>query len=401
MLMFVIPPLGLAIFVGSTFAIGPLASAVIRQAALFALLIVGTTYAFHLVVVGDAFADRLRGLSVQARHVADYGVLLAIVLGLSVTYLAVYRHATAWATVVGTIFEPAVGRTVGAGTATSGTTAPGWSGHERLNVLVLGIDTRDDDPVSQNTDTMIVLSLDPDTRTAAMLSIPRDTLVAIPGVGQGKINSAYGRARDPQRNGGELARRTVQAFLGVPVHSYVVVDFAAFRQTIDSVGGVLVDVRRPVRDEAYPTSDYGIERIELRAGPQLMDGESALEYARSRHDSNDFSRSRRQQLVILALKTRLAQGGLFRIPAVVEKVGGLLRTSFDPVNVLPLARTVLGIDTKEIHTEILLPCNAPGAEHCELTEEDAPDGYYLIPDVDKVRSLASSLFPGSGPASVR
>src|SRR5205814_5267625 len=114
-----------------------------------------------------------------------------------------------------------------------------------------------------NTDTIIVLSVDPDTRTAGMLSIPRDTLVDVPGVGKDKVNSAYARATDPERNGAALARRTVEQFLGIPIHSYAVVDFDAFRKTIDAVGGVLIDVKRPLRDEEYPTSDSGIERIEF------------------------------------------------------------------------------------------------------------------------------------------
>lgn len=396
--MLLVPPIAVATFIVLTLFVGPVASAVVRRATLFALLVVGGLFAYHVTVVGDAFAAR--SLRVRAWHAVDYGLLLAIVLGMSVAYFAVYRHAGAWAAALDAVFEPAPGRTLGAGTTSGGTTAPSWSGHGRLNVLLLGIDTRDDDPETHNTDTIIVLSVDPDTRTAGMLSIPRDTLVDIPGIGKDKVNSAYAHAKDPDKNGAALARRTVEAFLGIPIHSYAVIDFNAFRQTIDAVGGVVIDVKRPLRDEQYPTAGAGIERIEFRSGPQLLDGEDALRYARSRHDSNDFNRSRRQQAVILALRARFAQAGLFRLPGIMDRVGPLVRTDFEPGNVLPLARTVLSIDAGAIKSDVLLPCTSD-SPHCELAEENAGDGYYLIPDVAKVRAFVAEVFPGSKPASVR
>lgn len=396
-LMVLLPPLFLVLLIGFTLIADPVAATMVRRAALVAILLVGGLFVYHVTVVADAFAGQLGRGGLRGRHAADVALLLAIVLGLSALYLAAYRHSVAWAAVIGAVFEPS-GRTIAAGTPIGGTTAPGWSGRERLNVLLLGIDRRGTSGETQNTDTIILVSLDPAGRTAAMLSIPRDTLVEIPGVGQDKVNSAFAHG-GPDR-GPELARRTVERFLAVPIHSYAIVDFNAFRQTIDSVGGVLVDARRPLRDEDYPTPDYGVERVRFLAGPQLMDGEEALKYARSRHDSNDFSRARRQQAVLLALRARLAQAGIFRFPGIAERVGPLVRTSFDPSGVLPLARTALAIDAEDIQSEVLLPCGGD-EPHCELTEEGSEAGYYLIPDVEKVRALLSDLFAGRSPASAR
>lgn len=389
--MIVVPAAGLLLVGALAVLVGPVASAMVRRASLFALLVVGGLYAYHVTVVADAFAGRSGG-GARPRLVIDYALLLAIVIGLSVAYLSVYRHSTIWAGALNAFFDQG-GRTIPAGISAGGASAPGWSGRDRLNILLLGIDTRDDDPETFNTDTVIVLSLDPVGRSAAMLSIPRDTLVDIPGIGKDKVNAAFAYAKDTAR-GPELARRTVEGFLGIPIHTYAVIDFGAFRETVEAVGGVLVDVRRPLRDESYPTADAGVRRIEFRPGPQVMDGEQALAYARSRHESNDFGRARRQQAVIFAVRGRLGQAGIFRLPGIVGRVGPLVRTNFDPANVLPLARTALGINSADIRSEILLPC-AGDEPHCELTEENGPSGYYLIPDQAKVRALVSDLFGGA------
>ncbi len=389
-LMLIVPVLGLGIFIGFALLVGPVASAIVRRASLFAILVVGGLYAFHVVVVADAFAGPYRARA-GGRHVADFAVLAATVIGLSLGYLAIYRQSSEWATVVAAVFQETPGRTLSAGLASADTSAPGWSGHDRLNVLVLGID---DDA---NTDTMMVLSLDPIGKTGVMLSIPRDTVVDIPGFGKDKINSAYLHGGGTPAKGPDLVRRTAQQFLGIPIHSYVIVDFDAFVQTIDGLGGVVVDPRRPVADPAYPTTDNGVVNLWFGPGPQLMDGDRALRFARIRHDANDFERARRQQLVVSAVRDRLVEAGIFRLPAIVQKVAPLVHTDFDPANILPLARTALAVKRSDIKGEVLLPCNA-AEPHCELTEQNDPSGYYLIPDAAKVRAFVTGLLSGA-PAS--
>ncbi len=123
---------------------------------------------------------------------------------------------------------------------------PTWEGKERVNILVMGIDARPGEEGPWRTDSMIVLTVDPVTKSAGMLSIPRDLWVPIPGYGEGRINTAnyLGDAYDYPGGGPALAARTVQYNLGIPIHHYVRVDFGAFVQLVDLIGGIDIYVRR-------------------------------------------------------------------------------------------------------------------------------------------------------------
>jgi len=385
--MLLVPAFAIALVGALVMVADPLTRTVVRNAGLAALLVVASLFAYHVAVVADAFAGGLARGAHVGRRILDYAILGVVTVALVGGYGTVYRESAAWAAVTTKVFEPIV---VFTPTVADQSPPPAWSGKERLNVLLLGVDRRDGGEQTENTDTLIVLSLDPLNSTAAMLSIPRDTLVTIPGHGQDKINAAY--SYGGAQRGPELVRRTVEGLLGIPVHSFVLIDFPAFTKIVDSFGGVLVDVKRPLRDEEYPTADAGIERLQMVAGPQLLNGDDALRYARSRHDSNDFSRARRQQDLLAAIRARLVQGGLGRIPAIVDRVGTAVQTNFDPANVLPLARTGTAIDGRAIRSEVMLPCEAPDADHCELNEEQSVLGYYLIPDKARVAELVSSLF---------
>ena len=382
-------PIFTVLLVGAFVAIAdPLTSFVIRNAATITFLIVSAFFMYHLFVVADAFAGRLRDIrSLRGRHVIDYLVLGLVCLTLSAFYATAYRGSAPWAGLASKVFAPLANAPIVTNTPGQADPAPGWTGTERLNVLLLGIDSRDDAATTKNTDTMIVLSLDPVNKTAAMLSIPRDVYIDRPGVFTDKINAAYAFG------GYDLTRKVVEDLLGIRLNAYALVDFDAFTKIVDSVGGVVIDVRRPVRDESYPTPDYGVERLDITAGPQLMDGQTALRFARSRHDTNDYSRAQRQQLVLSALRTRMSEGDFVRgLPALVDRVGSAVQTNFDPANILPLAQFGRGIDGDAIRSEVLFPCGG-AYPHCELqSSTSAQNGFILVPDRAKIRDLAASLF---------
>ena len=175
-----------------------------------------------------------------------------------------------------------------------------WQGTERLNVLLLGIDQRpDDNPDVTRTDTMIVLTLDPATRSAGMLSIPRDLYVTIPGRGQDRINTAH------VFGGPALAMKTVSANFGIPIQHYARVNFNVLVTLVDRVGGIDVKVDEDINDPLYPDMNYGYDPFVISAGMHHMDGATALKYARTRHGASDFFRMRRQQQIIMALRDRV------------------------------------------------------------------------------------------------
>src|SRR5438128_1099758 len=311
----------------------PLTSFVLRNAAEVTFLVAATFFMYHLFVVADAFAGKLRGMgSLRGRHIVDYLALGLVCMALVAFYATAYRGSAPWAGLATKIFAPLANPPTVSASSGQDPSPPAWTGTERLNVLLLGIDSRGDS-TTQNTDTMIVLSLDPVNKTAAMLSIPRDVYIDRPGVFTDKINAAFAYG------GYDLTRKVVEDLLGIRLNAYALVDFDAFTKIVDAVGGVVIDVKRPVRDESYPTPDYGVERLDITAGPQLMDCQTEFRFARARHDTNDYSRAQRPQLVLSAMRTRISEGDFLRgLPGLIDRVGSAVQTTFDPANLLPLAR---------------------------------------------------------------
>jgi LCP family protein required for cell wall assembly len=185
---------------------------------------------------------------------------------------------------------------------------PAWDGASRITVLLIGLDYRDwsagnDAPRS---DTMILLTIDPLTKTAGMLSIPRDLWVNISGFGYGRINMAYSQGEAYKLPGGgpELARTTVEQVIGVPVQYYAQVDFYTFAEFIDLIGGIEIYNEETLRLDPVGA---GKDKIKITGpGMRHLNGERALAYVRFRKDKEgDIARSQRQQKVILAIRDKV------------------------------------------------------------------------------------------------
>jgi LCP family protein required for cell wall assembly len=183
-----------------------------------------------------------------------------------------------------------------------------WAGTERVTVLVLGIDERCDEVGPTRTDTMMVLSIDPVDKTAAMLSIPRDLWVEIPGFGVDKVNQAHflGELYEYPEGGPGLAVDTVEAALGIEINHYITVNFEAFIQAVDKIGGIQVVVPETINDPSYPNNCYGYDPFFIQAGNHQMDGQTALKYSRTRATfGGDVDRAGRQQQVVMAVRNRI------------------------------------------------------------------------------------------------
>lgn len=251
-----------------------------------------------------------------------------------------------------------VRQVVAAGLDTSDPGTSGvWQGKTSLTILVAGVDRRKDGG-DQNADVIILSRVDLISKRVTAVSLPRDLLVPVPGVGDDKINSAYNYGvqatpKDPAA-GIALLRDTIEADFGVPIDGYVLIDFNGFKDVVDAFGGVDVDVPYAIDDAAYPTEDYGVETIHFDAGPQHFNGDQALKYVRTRHADSDDARRNRQLQVLMAL---FGEGKNLRSIANANKLiaagGKSVQTSFPLAQQLQLARLALQTDQSNIRLSTL------------------------------------------------
>lgn len=246
-----------------------------------------------------------------------------------------------------------------------------WNGEDRITILLLGADLTATDG-SSRTDTIMLVNIDPKTRQANILSIPRDVKVVIPGYGIDKINAAFalGDYNDVQGGGAGLMVRTIEANFGVPIHAFVQIDFNGFTRMINTVGGIHVDVPYPIIDNAYPAEDFNYKRIYFPAGWQHLDGEEALVYARTRHQDGDTSRAARQQQVLLALRDQHLNADLItQLPRLITEFGDAVRTDISVTDAIKLAQ--LGLDVPRENISQLSVTSA-------LYEEYGANGIYYL-----------------------
>lgn len=233
----------------------------------------------------------------------------------------------------------------------------------RTNLLLLGLDRRPDDTTFvSRTDTLILMTIYPAKNYVGMLSIPRDLWITLPDGSANRINVAHFFAEANTPGAGPTAsQQTVQSNFGVDVPYYLRLDFAGFIKIVDAVGGIEIDVPAPLFDDEYPTYDYGITTVSFEAGPQHLNGEQALAYARIRHGSSDFQRAERQGRVIAAFVQRLSQPATWpRLPALLRAIGESVDTNLSLLDMARLAPTLLrvgpaGLDQRVIEGPMVQP----------------------------------------------
>lgn len=256
-------------------------------------------------------------------------------------------------------------------TATGGDSEPVEEG-QRLNVLLLGIDAREDEGMARS-DSIILASVDPKSKQVSLLSIPRDTRVNIPGHGWDKINSAtvYG--------GPELSTKVVSSLLGVSVKYYVLTDFSGFKDIVDALGGVALDVDQNMYYEDKT------DVINLTMGVQRLDGDKALQYVRYReYDLADIDRTKYQQKFLMALAKEILQpSSIPKLPRLIPEINRYVKTNLSLSDMLKMTTVAKSLESFNIVAQTL-----PGRP-IEL-----PDGDYWGVDPVEAEQAVAALFNG-------
>lgn len=280
---------------------------------------------------------------------------------------------------------------------------PAWDGASRINILFFGLDYRDWEANAgpPRSDTMILFTIDPITKTAGMMSIPRDMWVNIPGFGYSRMNTAYPSGEGAQLPGGGagLVMKTVEQFLGVPVHYYAQVDFNTFTEFIDYLGGVDVWVEQDlVLDPVGPGTDHF--RVNC-CGFRHMNGWRTLAYARTRKGGDgDIDRSRRQQMVIQAIQRRVFDPAVFpgliqNAPAIYAQFQSGIHTNLSFEDALKLAVLGKDIAPETIKTGVI-DTTMVTFDNVVLGGANAS---IMKPLTDKIRVLRDEIFSSAGALS--
>ena len=274
---------------------------------------------------------------------------------------------------------------------------PAWDGASRVNVLILGLRGGENNQGCPDcTDTMIVLTIDPVSKTAGMLSIPRDMWVSIPGFDYNRINAAYttGELFKLPGGGPGLTIKTVEDFLGIPIQYYAQIDFTAFEKMIDDIGGICLDV--PVKVDAGVLNEHGTTVV--KPGHQCLSGKVALGYARARDvgqgiTGGDVERSQNQQLVILAIRDKV----LSNLPALVtqavplyNEISSGVHTDLSLDDILRLAMLAKDIPLGSIQQGVI--------DYTMMIDQKTTingiPADVLRPFPDKIRELVDKIFGG-------
>ncbi|CAI6081844.1 Polyisoprenyl-teichoic acid--peptidoglycan teichoic acid transferase TagU [Paenibacillus sp. JJ-100] len=306
---------------------------------------------------------------------------IALTLMLSVTGIIVYYGYSIvhFANSISTASTPS--STAGSDVTTSSdtivTTIPKWEGQERVNILLIGGDSRGDD--AGRSDSVMVASIDPLSKKAHLFSVLRDTYVEIPGHGKSRLNAAF------SYGGAELTKQTVSNLLGIPIQHYVYTDFTGFMALVDALGGIDIDVEK----DMYYTSkaDKHMYDIDLKKGLQHMDGRTALQYVRFRHDAtSDFTRTQRQRIFMTELAKKMqSTTSLFKIPEILEAIAPYVQTDLSPTQMLKLASLGFDIRATEIHQQQIPPNHL-------LTNERVGGAQVLGVNVNKLQAYIQKLF---------
>jgi polyisoprenyl-teichoic acid--peptidoglycan teichoic acid transferase len=247
---------------------------------------------------------------------------------------------------------------------------PEWEGKERVNIVLLGGDARglEKGQVARS-DSMLVVSVDPVTKRAHLLSILRDTYTDIPGHSRNRINTAITLGGPP------LAMKTIGELLGLQIHYFVYADFEGFKALVDSIGGVDYDVEKNMK--YTDNADGNRYDIDLKKGFQHLNGDQALQYVRFRHDAmSDFTRTERQRNFMKVVASKLqSTWNIVRMREILESVQPHIETNMKVADMLKLGQLGLKIQmagsAQVPPMELISDERVGGASVLGIRDEDA------------------------------
>jgi polyisoprenyl-teichoic acid--peptidoglycan teichoic acid transferase len=280
---------------------------------------------------------------------------------------------------------------------------PTWDGGSRINIVFFGLrggeTSGEDCPLC--TDTIIVFTIDPVSKTAGMISIPRDMYVNIPGFGYSRINTAWTSGEGAKLPGGGpgLAMKTASNFLGVPIQYYVQVNFDTFVSFVNMIGGI--DIYNDETLILDPTGS-GLDHFRLTCcGIRHLDGKLALAYSRTRHTKDgDVDRSRRQQKVILAIRDKVLSPSEFptlmaKAPQLYSMFSAGIHTNIPLQDAIKLASLAKDVPFQSIKQGVI-DDHMVNFGNVTLGGQNAS---ILMPIPDKIRELRDQIFTTGGAAS--
>jgi LCP family protein required for cell wall assembly len=294
--------------------------------------------------------------------------------------------------------------------------APAWDGGSRINIAFFGLRSGAQDPSQPDcplcTDTIILFTVDPVSKTAGMISIPRDLWVNIPGIGFSRINTAWTSGEISKLPGGGpgLAMKTVSQVMGVPIQYYAVVDFSTFVSFINTIGGVDIHTYETLRldPNAFGAAVDPKDKFMLTCcGMRHLTGPLALAYARCRDQDQcgakggDLDRSKRQQQIIMAIRNKVLDPANFpsliaKAPWFYKTFGAGVHTNMTLDEAIKLAYLMKDIPVSQIKSVVF-------NEHTDMTIANtilagqAASVFKPIPD--KFRLIRDEIFTTGGPTS--
>jgi LCP family protein required for cell wall assembly len=271
-----------------------------------------------------------------------------------------------------------------------------WDGESRFTMIMVGLDRRKGETgLSYRTDTMMLVSIDPVSNSIGILSLPRDLYVVIPGyASRQRINSAmvFGEV-NRAGSGPSLMMATVQNNFGIRVNEFLAMDFQAFIDIVDAIGGIDITIDYTINDPQYPNLNYGYDPFYLPAGSHHLMGYDALRFSRTRHGDSDIRRAERQQQSIFAIRDRIlnlemVSPLLAQSPVLWNSLQDNLYTGLSFEQIIQLALFVKDVPRQNITTGVV--------DYRYLQSWSTPEGAsVLIPNNGRLPQLMTEVFGAS------